>query len=98
MISKNRLQDGHGKLSAISQPYCSNNLLGIERKKLLTITSKPVVKLIYKNNKEENRVMIFKEIPKLCDKTLKSVLDMVKKINIDVKHGYANQSLSDADA
>ncbi|GJV26884.1 hypothetical protein Tco_1383332 [Tanacetum coccineum] len=71
---------------------------GIKRKKLLTITSKPVVGLIYKNSKEENRVMIFKEIPKLCGATLKRVLEMVKKFNMDVKHGYANPSLSDVDA
>ncbi|GJR00708.1 hypothetical protein Tco_0523692 [Tanacetum coccineum] len=33
---------------------------GIKRKKLLTITSKPVVGLIYENRKKEKRVMILK--------------------------------------
>ncbi|GKA85860.1 hypothetical protein Tco_0807514 [Tanacetum coccineum] len=53
----------------------------IEKKKLLTITSKPVVGLIYENNKKEKRVMILKEIPKFCDAILKRVLKMVKKYN-----------------
>ncbi|GKD87563.1 hypothetical protein Tco_1358717, partial [Tanacetum coccineum] len=57
---------------------------GIERKKLLTITSKPVVGLIYENNKKEKRVMILKENPKFCDATLKRVLEMVKKYNKDI--------------
>ncbi|GJT74148.1 integrase, catalytic region, zinc finger, CCHC-type containing protein [Tanacetum coccineum] len=49
----------------------------IEKKKLLTITSKPVVGLIYENNKKEKRVMILKEIPKFCDATLKRILEIV---------------------
>ncbi|GKE64169.1 hypothetical protein Tco_1518330 [Tanacetum coccineum] len=65
---------------------------------MLTITSKPVVGLIYKNSKKEKRVMILKEIPKFCDATLKRVLEMVKKYNKDVKYGYADLSPTDADA
>ncbi|GJX39395.1 hypothetical protein Tco_0252698 [Tanacetum coccineum] len=47
--------------------------LGIERKKLFSITSKLVTGMIYKNNKKEKRVMILKEIHKFCDTTLKRV-------------------------
>ncbi|GKA82556.1 hypothetical protein Tco_0789304 [Tanacetum coccineum] len=71
---------------------------GIERKKLLTFTSKPVVGLIYENNKKEKRVMIIKKIPKFCDVTLIRVLKLVEKMNKDVKHGYADPKLSDNDA
>ncbi|GJW17768.1 hypothetical protein Tco_0025204, partial [Tanacetum coccineum] len=71
---------------------------GIERKKLLTFTSKSVVGLIYENNKKEKRVMIIKKIPKFCDVTLIRVLKLVEKMNKDVKHGYADPKLSDNDA
>ncbi|GKC41064.1 hypothetical protein Tco_1053448 [Tanacetum coccineum] len=71
---------------------------GIERKKLLTITSKPVVGLIYENNKKEKRAMYIKEIPKFCDATLIRVLKLVEKNNMYVKHGYADLKLSDNDA
>ncbi|GJR19364.1 zinc finger, CCHC-type containing protein [Tanacetum coccineum] len=70
---------------------------GIERKKLLTITFKPVVGLIYENNKKEKRVMEIKEIPKFCDATLRRVLKLVEKKNKDVKHGYEDSKLSDND-
>nr|GEW10747.1 hypothetical protein [Tanacetum cinerariifolium] len=73
-------------------------LPGVEKKKLLTITSKPVVGLIYKNNKKEKRVMILREISKFCDANLKRVLEMVKKYNKDVKYRYADPSLTNADA
>ncbi|GJW77725.1 hypothetical protein Tco_0139407 [Tanacetum coccineum] len=62
--------------------------LGIENEKLLTITSDPVVSLIYENIKKEKRVMSVKEIPKFCDAALKRVLEKVKKFNLDVKHDY----------
>ncbi|GKA51659.1 hypothetical protein Tco_0744855 [Tanacetum coccineum] len=70
----------------------------IERKKLLTITSKPVVGLIYENSKKEKRVMIIKEIPKFYDATLIRVLELVEKKNMDVKHGYEDPKLIDNDA
>ncbi|GKC14097.1 hypothetical protein Tco_1010879 [Tanacetum coccineum] len=54
--------------------------------------------MIYENNKKEKRVMILKEVPKFCDATLKMVLEMLKKYNKDVKYGYADPSLSDANA
>nr|GFA80169.1 hypothetical protein [Tanacetum cinerariifolium] len=78
--------------------------LGFEKKILITITSKPVDGMIYKNIKKEKRVMILKEIPKLCDATLKSVLEMVMKYNKDVKYDkvvkyrYADPSPTDVDA
>ncbi|GJS38556.1 hypothetical protein Tco_0563599 [Tanacetum coccineum] len=71
---------------------------GIERKKLLTLTSKLVVGLIYENNKKEKRVMIIKEIPKFCNATLIRFLELVEKMNMDVKKGYADLKLSDNDA
>nr|GEV30297.1 hypothetical protein [Tanacetum cinerariifolium] len=69
-----------------------------EKKKLLTIILKPIVRLIYKNSKKEKRVMILKEIPKFYDATLKRVLEMVKKFNKDIKYGYVSPSPTDADA
>ncbi|GKB24230.1 hypothetical protein Tco_0863631 [Tanacetum coccineum] len=71
---------------------------GIERKKLLTIISKPVDGLICENNKKKKGVMILKEIPKFCDATLNRVLQMVKKYNKVVKYEYADPSPNDANA
>ncbi|GJS74362.1 hypothetical protein Tco_0707203 [Tanacetum coccineum] len=70
----------------------------IERKKLFSITSEPLIGMIYENIKKEKRVMIHKENPKFYDATLKRVLEKLKKYNKDVKYGYANPSPSDADA
>ncbi|GKA67944.1 hypothetical protein Tco_0767861 [Tanacetum coccineum] len=53
----------------------------IEEKKLYTITSLPLVGLIYENSKKEKRIMDIDEIPKFCDATLKRLLKAVKKIN-----------------
>ncbi|GJX27282.1 hypothetical protein Tco_0233578 [Tanacetum coccineum] len=72
--------------------------LSIERKKLLTITSKPVVGSIYENIKKEKKVMIIKEILKFCDATLRRVLKLVEKKNMDVKHIYGDPKLSDNNA
>ncbi|GKF64399.1 hypothetical protein Tco_0187847 [Tanacetum coccineum] len=63
-----------------------------------TITSLPFVGLIYENNKNEKRIMDIDEIKKFCDATLKRILKEVKKINLDVKHGYADPTLSKDDA
>nr|GEV61765.1 hypothetical protein [Tanacetum cinerariifolium] len=70
---------------------------GIERKKLLTITSKTVVGLIYENSKNDKRVMVIKDIPMFCDARLIRVLKLVEKKNMDVKHGYTDPKLSDND-
>ncbi|GJZ30341.1 hypothetical protein Tco_0575388 [Tanacetum coccineum] len=71
---------------------------GVGEKKLYTINSDPLVDLIYENNKKEKNIMTIDEIPKFCDATLKRVLEKVKKITLDVKHGYADLDLSDDDA
>nr|GEW82738.1 hypothetical protein [Tanacetum cinerariifolium] len=51
-----------------------------------------------KNIKKQKRIMDIDEIPKLFDAILKRVSKEVKKINLDVKHGYANLHLSYQDA
>ncbi|GKC43257.1 hypothetical protein Tco_1060979, partial [Tanacetum coccineum] len=66
----------------------------IEEQKLYTITSFPFVGLIYENSKKEKRIMDIDEIPTFCDATLKRVLKEVIKITLDVKHGYADPTLS----
>ncbi|GJY21966.1 hypothetical protein Tco_0394532 [Tanacetum coccineum] len=71
---------------------------GIEKEKLLTITSDHVVGLIYENSKQEKRVMNITEILKFCDATLKRVLEKVNKLNFDVKHGSADPNLNNEDA
>ncbi|GJS44502.1 hypothetical protein Tco_0569545 [Tanacetum coccineum] len=71
---------------------------GIEEKTPYSITTLLFVGLIYENSKKEKRIMDIDEIPKFCDATLKRVLERVKKINLDVKHGYAKPVLSDQDA
>nr|GEW15002.1 hypothetical protein [Tanacetum cinerariifolium] len=68
------------------------------KKKLLSITSKLVVRMIYENKKKEKSVMKLKGIPKFFDATVKRVLEMVKKFNKDLKYGYADPSPSVADA
>ncbi|GJR82669.1 hypothetical protein Tco_0153454 [Tanacetum coccineum] len=50
------------------------------------------------NSKKEKRVMRHQEVYKLCDATLKRVLEVLKSYNNDVKHGYVSQSLSNKDA
>ncbi|GKD04255.1 hypothetical protein Tco_1179229 [Tanacetum coccineum] len=69
------------------------NIKSIEKEKLLTITSDPLVGLIYENNKKEKKIMDIKEISKFYDATLKRVLEKVKRFNLDVKHGYADPDL-----
>nr|GEW18209.1 hypothetical protein [Tanacetum cinerariifolium] len=62
--------------------------------KSYTITFLPFIGLIYENSKKEKRIMDIDEISKFCNATLKKVLKNVKKINLDVKHGYADPALS----
>ncbi|GJS96646.1 hypothetical protein Tco_0803614 [Tanacetum coccineum] len=71
---------------------------GIEEKTPYSITALTFIGLIYENKKKEKRIVDIDEISKFCDATLKRVLEKVKKINLDVKHGYANQALSNQDA
>nr|GEW46683.1 hypothetical protein [Tanacetum cinerariifolium] len=70
----------------------------IEKYKMFSIITEPVYDIIYKNNKKEKRVMRHQEIHKLCDATLKRVLEGLKSYNNDVKHGYVTPSLSIEDA
>ncbi|GJW44724.1 hypothetical protein Tco_0073523 [Tanacetum coccineum] len=51
-----------------------------------------------KNSKKEKRIMDIDEIQKFCDVTLKRVLKEMKKINLDVKHGYVDPTFSKDDA
>nr|GEU94800.1 hypothetical protein [Tanacetum cinerariifolium] len=92
-----------GKFGAFSESnYKHLNKNDIEdlylMKKLLSITSKPVVGMIYENRKKEKSVMKLKGIPKFFDATVKRVLEMVKKFKKDLKYGYADPSPSVADA
>ncbi|GJR81809.1 hypothetical protein Tco_0152594 [Tanacetum coccineum] len=50
------------------------------------------------NGKKEKRYMNIDEILKFCNATLKRVFEKVKNINLDVKHGYADLTLSKDDA
>ncbi|GKA71992.1 hypothetical protein Tco_0778208 [Tanacetum coccineum] len=59
---------------------------GIKDEELLTITSNPLVGLIYEYSKKEKTIIDIKEILKFCDVTLKRFLEKVKKFNLDVKH------------
>ncbi|GJW21382.1 hypothetical protein Tco_0032004 [Tanacetum coccineum] len=78
----------------VLRPDCSR----IKEEIPYLITMLPFVGLIYENSKKRNRIMNIDEISKFCDATLKMVLEKVKRINIDVKHGYANLALSNPDA
>nr|GEV90725.1 hypothetical protein [Tanacetum cinerariifolium] len=73
-------------------------LPGIKEMKPYTITSFTFVGLIYENNKKKKSIMDIDEIQKFRDATLKRILKEVKKINLDVKHGYAYPTLSKDDA
>nr|GEY17759.1 hypothetical protein [Tanacetum cinerariifolium] len=70
---------------------------GIKEQKPHTITSLPFFTLIYENSKKETRIIDIDEIPKFYDATLKRILKNVKKINLDVKHDYADPTLNKDD-
>ncbi|GKB25857.1 hypothetical protein Tco_0865258 [Tanacetum coccineum] len=71
---------------------------GIEEYDMFSIINEPVYGIIYKNSKNEKRVMSHKEIHKFCDATLKRVLEGLKSYNNDVKHEYAKTNLTKEDA
>ncbi|GJR96997.1 hypothetical protein Tco_0269171 [Tanacetum coccineum] len=52
----------------------------------------------YENSKKEKRIMDIDEILNFCDAALKRILEKVKKINLEVKYGYADPYLSDNNA
>ncbi|GKD64363.1 hypothetical protein Tco_1306471, partial [Tanacetum coccineum] len=64
---------------------------------MFSIVSKPVYGIIYKNSKEEKKVMRHQEVHKFCDATLKRVLEGLKSYNNDVKYGYVTHSLNKED-
>nr|GFA99279.1 hypothetical protein [Tanacetum cinerariifolium] len=66
----------------------------IEKYKVFSIVTEPVYGTIYKNNKKENRVMRYQEVHKLCDASLKRVLEGLKSYINDVKYGYVTYNLS----
>ncbi|GJW16068.1 hypothetical protein Tco_0020201 [Tanacetum coccineum] len=87
-----------GKLSAISQSYCTTiTFPGIKKYEMFSIITDLVYGIIYKNSKKEKRVMRHQEIHKLCDATLKRVLEGLKSYNNNVKYGYVTSSLSKED-
>ncbi|GJW47086.1 hypothetical protein Tco_0078732 [Tanacetum coccineum] len=59
---------------------------GIEREKLFTITSKPIVGMIYENNKKEKIVMIHKEIHNLSDADVEYLRFYKEDIEYRLKH------------
>ncbi|GKC89329.1 hypothetical protein Tco_1149978 [Tanacetum coccineum] len=69
----------------------------IEKYKVFSIVSEPVYGIIYKNSLKEKRVMRHQEVHKLCDATLKRVLEGLKIYNKNVKHGYVIPSLKKED-
>ncbi|GJV93518.1 putative ribonuclease H-like domain-containing protein [Tanacetum coccineum] len=71
---------------------------GIEKFEMFSIVIEPVCGIIYENNKKEKSVMRHQEIHKLCDATLKRVMEGLKSYNNDVKYGYVSSSLSKEDA
>ncbi|GKD69617.1 hypothetical protein Tco_1323707 [Tanacetum coccineum] len=71
---------------------------GIEDLSPYSIIAIPFVGLIYKNSKKEKKVLNIDETPKFCVATLEKSVEDVKKINLDVKHGFKDPSLSEEDA
>ncbi|GJT57501.1 hypothetical protein Tco_0992555 [Tanacetum coccineum] len=67
---------------------------GVEKHKMFSIIYEPVHGIIYKNTKEEKRVMGHSDIYKFYDATLNRVLEGLKSYNNDVKYGYAQRELT----
>ncbi|GJR17693.1 hypothetical protein Tco_0966220 [Tanacetum coccineum] len=61
---------------------------------MFSIIYEPVHGIIYKNSKEEKRVMRHLEIHKFCDAMLNRVLEGLKSYNNDVKYGYVQRELT----
>ncbi|GJR21796.1 hypothetical protein Tco_0970323 [Tanacetum coccineum] len=71
---------------------------GIKKHEMFSIIYDPVHGIIYKNSKEEKRVMRYSEIHKFCDATLNRVLEGLKSYNNDVKYGYIKKDLTKDEA
>ncbi|GJS50312.1 hypothetical protein Tco_0600433 [Tanacetum coccineum] len=90
----------NGSIVSIIESYYKNlNKNDIEDMYLLIVNYKLGVESYQqkKNTKKEKRLMRHQEVYKLCDATLKRVLEGLKSYNNDVKHWYATQSLSTKD-
>nr|GFA58369.1 hypothetical protein [Tanacetum cinerariifolium] len=70
----------------------------IKKYDMFSIVTDPVYGIIYEDSKKEKRVTRHQEIHKLCDATLKRVLEGLKSYNNVVKYGYVTPSLSKEDA
>ncbi|GJW59190.1 hypothetical protein Tco_0105921 [Tanacetum coccineum] len=66
-ISKSKFLGMESYQQKVNLTALTITFLGIEKEELFTITSEPVVGMIYENSKGEKRVMIHKEIHKFCD-------------------------------
>nr|GEV25029.1 hypothetical protein [Tanacetum cinerariifolium] len=69
----------------------------IEKYKVFSIVSEPVYGIRNKNNKKEKRVMTHQAVHKICDATLKRVLEGLKSYNKSMNHSYVTLSLSKED-
>ncbi|GJR58188.1 hypothetical protein Tco_1500350 [Tanacetum coccineum] len=69
----------------------------VEKHKMFSIIYEPVHRIIYKNSKKEKRVMRHSEIHKFYDATLNRVLEGLKSYNNDVKYGYVQRELTNAE-
>ncbi|GKB13952.1 hypothetical protein Tco_0847875, partial [Tanacetum coccineum] len=66
----------------------------VEKHGMFSIIYEPVHGIIYKNSKNEKRVMRHSEIHKFCDATLNRVLEGLKSYNNDVKYAYVQRELT----
>ncbi|GJT18272.1 hypothetical protein Tco_0876978 [Tanacetum coccineum] len=104
-INKNDIKDMYllimnGKLGVESYQQKVNltaptiSFPGIEKHEMFSIIYEPVHGIIYKNSKQEKRVMRHSEVHKFCDATLNRVLKGLKSYNNDVKYGYIHRNLT----
>ncbi|GJX57536.1 hypothetical protein Tco_0287433 [Tanacetum coccineum] len=70
---------------------------GILKSLIVFIKSSVIYEIVHDYQLGLESYQLKDEIPKFCDGTLKRILKEVKKINLDVKHGYADPTLSKDD-
>nr|GEX77431.1 hypothetical protein [Tanacetum cinerariifolium] len=96
-----RIHDFHLSVKSYQQKVNhtapTTTFLGIEKYNMFSIVFELVYGIIYKNNKKEKRVMRHQEVHKLCDATLKRVLERLRSYINNVKHGYVTPDLSKED-
>ncbi|GJU25779.1 hypothetical protein Tco_1164400 [Tanacetum coccineum] len=66
----------------------------VEKHKMFSIIYEPVHGIIYKNSKNEKRVMRHSQVHKFCDAMLNRVLKGLKSYNNDVKYDYVQKELT----